>query len=325
MGQRFLDIDGDKIDEDSVLIKKACSLPQELKYLSPIAMEKGYSERYIKKPHATELREKIMASFKKVSHGKDLVIIEGTGHGGVGSVFDFSNADMANLLGAKVLLIAEGGIGRTIDRVTLERALYDQTGVGICGVIVNKVFPDQLKRIKGILPRGLKHKGIKEFGIMPYKPVLASPSLDQINDALGSKIVNVGHGLHELVENFVVGAMAAHNALNFFKRNVVLITPGDRDDILLAAMSKFFLKRQAKLKTLTGIVITGNIMPQKTILDMANKMGVPMILSKHDTFTTAKTIQKLIVKIVPEDKIKISETVKMIKKHIDVNGLLKVL
>lgn len=323
MGQRYVNYKGAKVDEDSVLIKNVCNLKLSLRDLSPIAMEKGFSEKYIKKPSKKNLEKKILHSFDIVSKGKDIVIIEGTGHGGVGSVFDLSNADMAKLLDAKVLLICEGGIGKAIDKVMLNKAIYDINGVEIIGVIANKVKPEKYDKIKKILPLGLKNKGLKEFGIMPYIQILSRPSMEQINESLGSKVLNIGHGLHKKVENIVVGAMSAHNAITHFTKNVVIITPGDRDDILLAAMSEYFTKTKEKLKTISGIVITGGIHPRESILELAKKTGVPIIISEFGTYQTAAKIQRLIVKIVTSDKEKINETVKLIQKYGKIDLILK--
>ncbi|MFZ2356851.1 MAG: AAA family ATPase, partial [Candidatus Omnitrophota bacterium] len=92
IGQRYLEEDGQKIDEDSWLIEEACGIKCGLKDMSPIAVERGFTEKYIAKPDKNLISNQIKKAFKRVSKKQDLVIIEGTGHAGVGSVFDHSNA-----------------------------------------------------------------------------------------------------------------------------------------------------------------------------------------------------------------------------------------
>jgi len=90
------------------------------------------------------LIKKIQKAFDRVAWEKDFVLCEGTGHAGVGSVFDLSNAQVAKILGAKVVIVTEGGIGKPIDEVSLNQALFDREGVEVIGVILNKVIIKKL-------------------------------------------------------------------------------------------------------------------------------------------------------------------------------------
>ena len=129
VGQRYVKVEKCKVDEDSVLIGKICNLDCSLPDMSPIAVEKDFTVKYITSEKPKKLIKKIKSSYKKVSQDKDITIIEGTGHAGVGSVFDLSNAAVAKLLSAKTVIIASGGIGRPIDEIMLNKALFDKEGV----------------------------------------------------------------------------------------------------------------------------------------------------------------------------------------------------
>ena len=141
VGQRYMIEDGYKIDEDSVLIERIFNFKYSLHDMSPIAIEKGYTERFLKGRATEDISMSIKDSFNRIAENKDLVIIEGTGHAGVGSVFDMSNAAVAKMLGSKVILVSPGGIGGAIDEVMLNKSVFDKQGVKIAGVIVNKVLP----------------------------------------------------------------------------------------------------------------------------------------------------------------------------------------
>src|ERR1700760_1199551 len=97
-----------------------------LEAMSPIAVEPNFTRRYIDQSNNDFLIRRIQNSFDRTAWEKDFVIIEGTGHAGVGSVFDLSNARVAHLLQSKVLLVTKGGIGRAIDEVVLNKALFDK-------------------------------------------------------------------------------------------------------------------------------------------------------------------------------------------------------
>ena len=123
VGQRFVEVDGQQIDEDSVLIDKTFGVQTPLEAMSPIAVEPDFTRKYIRKSNSDFLVRRIQNSFDRAAWEKDFVIIEGTGHAGVGSVFDLSNARVARLLHSPVILVTRGGIGRAIDEVALNKAL----------------------------------------------------------------------------------------------------------------------------------------------------------------------------------------------------------
>src|SRR5688572_8575971 len=103
VGQRFVEVDGQRIDEDSVLIDQTFQVHTPLEAMSPIAVEPDFTRRYIEQSNNEFLTRRIQNSFDRSAWEKDFVIIEGTGHAGVGSVFDLSNARVAKVLGAKVV------------------------------------------------------------------------------------------------------------------------------------------------------------------------------------------------------------------------------
>ncbi|MCM8757863.1 MAG: dethiobiotin synthase, partial [Candidatus Omnitrophica bacterium] len=103
IGQRYLVEEGIKVDEDSVLIEEVLGIKEKLKDMNPVAVEKGFTERYILHPDRESITTQIKNSFEHISQGCDVMIIEGTGHAGVGSVFEHSNAYVAKLLDAKVI------------------------------------------------------------------------------------------------------------------------------------------------------------------------------------------------------------------------------
>jgi len=323
IGQRYLEEDGLKVDEDSVLIERTleiCGVRCGIKDMSPIAVEKGFTERYINKPDKAALTEQINTSFKRVAKGNDIVIIEGTGHAGVGSVFDHSNATVAKLLGSKVILISSGGIGRPIDEIVLNKALFDKEGVELAGVIINKVLPEKFKKIDKLVRAGLKRKGIEVLGVMPYNPVLSCPTIGQIIEETKFQLLVGEKKLNNRAEHILVGAMEPHNAINYIKNNALIITPGDRGDIILTVLSLHLMKRKEN-ERVSGIVLSGGLVPEKSIMDLVKESGIPMLLAKSDTYTVASQIHDLTVKIRPIDKEKIDTVIKMVKEYVDVDKI----
>src|SRR3954469_22875409 len=160
VGQRFIEIEEQKIDEDTVLMDSVYQLNCPLVDMSPIAVEPDFTKRYLQSSHNDTLVKKIQKAFDRVAWEKDFVLCEGSGHAGVGSVFDLSNAQVAKTLGAKVVIVTQGGIGRPIDEVSLNQALFEKEGVEIIGVIINKVLGTKVDYITEFARRGLKRKGL---------------------------------------------------------------------------------------------------------------------------------------------------------------------
>src|SRR3954452_24625108 len=144
VGQRFVEIEEHKIDVDTVLMDSVYQLNCPLVDMSPIAVEPDFTRKYLQSSNNDALVKKIRKAFDRVAWEKDFVLCEGSGHAGVGSVFDLSNAQVAKILAAKVIIVTQGGIGRPIDEVSLNQALFEKEGVKIIGVIVNKVLPDKV-------------------------------------------------------------------------------------------------------------------------------------------------------------------------------------
>ena len=325
VGQRYIVENGYKADEDSVLIEKVCGTSSQLKDMSPIAIEKGFTEQYIRQGNNEKLTKDILSSFERVSKQKELVVIEGTGHAGVGSVFDLSNARVAKLLNTKVILVTAGGIGRPIDEIVLNMALFKKEGVDVIRVIVNKVLPSKYDKIKEIVNIGLKKRGIDVLGVIPYTQSLSMPFIHNILNETDIKLISKKTGMRNKVQKILVGAMKPHDALNYIENGSLLITPGDREDLLMTLLSAHLLKKPKKSISLAGIILTGGIVPDKKIMTLIENAKIPVMMSQKHTYATAAEVHDLAVKIGPEDKDKTKTAEELVEKYVDIDKILKLL
>ncbi|MFH1777761.1 MAG: AAA family ATPase [Candidatus Omnitrophota bacterium] len=323
VGQRYLIEEGYKVDEDSVLIDKTANVKCRLKDMSPIAVEKGFTEKYILRPEPDKLVKNIEASYKKVAKNKDLVIIEGTGHAGVGSVFDLSNARVAKVLGAKIILISSGGIGRPIDEIMLNMSLFIKEEVEVLGVIINKVHRKKFKKVNRLVRLGLKRKGIKVLGVMPYYPVLHKPTIAQILQETNARLLHGRIHLEHMISRVIVAAMMPHEALEYIEENSLVITPGDRADIILSIITAHLLGKNKGGVRIAGIILTGGIIPHHTVMRLLKKTNVPVLLLTQDTYTVASKIHDLTIKIRPADEEKTKTIIKMVKNYVDVREIVR--
>lgn len=321
IGQRYLEEEGLKIDEDSVLIEEVCGIKCGLKDMSPIAVDKGFTEKYIDHPDKRSIANQIKNSFRRVSKGNNLVIIEGTGHAGVGSVFDHSNATVAKLLGSKAIIISSGGIGRPVDEIVLNKALFEREGVKVLGVIVNKVLPNKFEKINRLVRKGLKRKGIDVLGVIPYTPMLARPTIQQILEETQFKLLYGKGHLNNSVSRVVVGAMQPNDAIKYISEDSLMITPGDREDIIMTVLG--CARESDKRLKVCGIILTGGMTPGESIRDLLNKAQIPVLSTEADTYDVATVIHDLTVKLRPQDKEKVNAVVKLIRENVDLDRIMR--
>ncbi len=320
VGQRFVEIEEQKIDEDTVLMDSVYQLNCPLVDMSPIAVEPDFTRKYLQSSNNDALVRKIQQAFDRVAWEKDFVLCEGSGHAGVGSVFDLSNAQVARILGAKVIIVTQGGIGKPIDEVSLNQALFEKEGVQVIGVIINKVLGSKIDYVSDFARRGFKRKGLELLGVIPHQPILSSPTVESIREELQAELLSAPDRVHALVEDVVVGAMGAQNAMTHFKRGVLLITPGDREDIILAACTGLDARNGDKM---AGIVLTGNLRPNPSVLKVIRAMPIPVLLTVEDSYQVASKVHDLTVKTRPRDAGKISLIRDLIAKNVNLQRILE--
>src|SRR3984885_2271360 len=259
VGQRFVEIEGAKIDEDTVLINDTYSVRTPLKAMSPIAVEPDFTRRYLSGGISHQLYDRVRNAFDIAAWEKDFVIIEGTGHAGVGSVFDLSNATVAKLLQSKVIIVSRAGIGRPIDEISLNLALFEKQGVEVIGAIINKVNPEKMAMLKEYATLGLAKLGLPPLGMIPMHTELYKPTVNQACMRVKGEFIAGAQHKRRRVSRIGVGAMSCRNALRLLQPGTLVITPGDREDLIM-----MMLEEDAKNSGrghLAGVVLTDGILP----------------------------------------------------------------
>ena len=299
VGQHYVKRDGCEIDEDVVLMKDVCQIEDNLVDMNPIVVKRGFTEEYIERGDRNQLVQKIKTSFNRISRGKELILIEGTGHAGVGAVIDLSNASVAKLLGAKVLILSVGGIGKPIDEITINKSLFDREGVEVLGVVINKVLSEKYDKIKRITQRSLANKGINLLGVMPFEKRLTYPTMRQIQEACGASIFCGEKYLKRKVFNILVG-----------------------EDIILAVIAGNKLEIEDGFE-ISGMILTGGLKPHRGILKLVKNCDFPVLLSTDDTYNTAKKVHERRVKIRSSDRDKIAEAERLVIRYVDLEKLMQ--
>lgn len=196
-----------RVDKDVQVMKEFFSLDHiEYADMSPVIIPKGYTSKYIDSEINSDAQvEAIRRSFAAQSAVSDAVLVEGTGHVGVGSIVELSNAKAAALVGADVVLVTNGGLGKAFDELEMNRQMFASEGVKVRGVVLNKVMPDKVEQVRQKMGKVMMERwGIPLLGVVPDLPYLGSSSLRDIEQALdgnllaGEKCRGLHYGLNDI-------------------------------------------------------------------------------------------------------------------------------
>ena len=321
VGQRFVEVAGRKVDEDSVLVSDTYGVKLPIEAMSPIAVDRMFTRNYLKEGNLPEMQTRIVEAFNRVAWEHDFVIIEGTGHAGVGSVIDLSNAQVARLLGSKVILVTLGGVGRPVDEASLNLALFEKQGVEVIGVVLNKVLPSKIEALRPWAEQAFAKMKLPILGVIPDLGELRRPILGQLARELGGEFLSGESFRRRRVRSVSIGAMTAVRIKDQLGPGVLLITPGDREDLLMAVM-EFQAKGGVDAK-MAGILLTDGLRPQPGLIRMLNDKGVPSVAVAADSYSVTAKIERMTVKTDPGDEEKIKVIQQTVAKHLEVETILK--
>ncbi|MEY3548773.1 MAG: hypothetical protein RLZZ552_1141 [Verrucomicrobiota bacterium] len=319
IAQRVVMSGEDQVDEDTLLIDGLFDLNVPIAAMSPVAIGPDFTKQYLENPDeiGPQLKDRICRAFDRTAYGKDIVVVEGSGHAGVGSVFGASNADNARVLGSKAIIVAAGGIGKPIDEIALNKALFDKAGVEVVGAILNKVMPDKLEFIRDFAGRGLRKLGVPLLGVVPLQETLVYPNLDQVADETKARWIHQPAGLRR-VRRVVIGAMSARRSAEYLRvPGTLVIVPGDREDLLEAFIAG------VGAETLSGVLFSNGLLPNEDIVLRLKEAGIAMAAVEAESFAVTARINNMTVKTMRQDADKIPIIRKMISDSVDIQGLLR--
>jgi len=250
-----------RVDTDVQVMKEYFAL-HHLNYadMSPVIIPRGYTSRYIdgdKSMYEAQV-EAIQGAFQRVEDSSETVLVEGTGHVGVGSIVELSNARAAKLVGAEVVLVANGGLGKAFDELEMNRQLFAQEGVPIAGVVLNKVMPDKVDMIREKMGKVLMERwGVPLLGAVTDLPVLGRASLHELQKVLGAKLIS-GEKFSSLDYNLTDAFLVTTGLRRFLNRafqsnarkvwkRPLFVTHSTRDDLVLG-----FLAHHQKMMSKQG-------------------------------------------------------------------------
>ncbi len=318
IGQRYKS--KSPIDQDASLIKGIFGLPDELSDINPASMHDAQEDK-------DSLFEKIFDSYKRLSAGKDIVVIEGTDFTSTIAALELDiNAELAKNLSAPVLYVANGS-GKSIEEIveTLTECTDSirEMGCKFLGAVINRFdsqnYEQDIKKIRTML----KGKQIPLFGAVPPNPTLSGPRLWEVALKLDAKVIYKGDDLSKVVTDALILAMTPENALKYMKGQdgYLIITPGDRVEHIFTVMSA---QKSVHYPQFSGIILTGGLIPGDDVSRLITGIsdtGLTILSVKDDTYTTALKVNKIAGELSKDDTEKIELANQLVEKHVDFNRI----
>jgi BioD-like phosphotransacetylase family protein len=323
VGQRTIIEDGVPADEDAVLMRSVFDLTEPLAQMSPIHIPRGFTQAYIEGRVVEDLPARIVDAHAAFRSERDILLIEGTGHTGVGAVIGLSNAVVASMLGAPAVIVSEGGVGRPIDEIVLNAALFERHGVRVAGAIVNKVDLDAKPTLARTLEGGLKRHGIPLLGVLPYRTILSNPTLAMVLEGVRGETIHPGPDLDQVIGGVAIGAMEPEHMLQRIGPRSLVIVPGDREDVVGAIVRAHREGAEVGGDAL-GLVLTGGYRPSRWVLDAIRAADLFATIVPEDTYAVASEVHDLLVKTHPSDAGKIEEIKALVWEYLFIDRVLEV-
>ncbi len=264
----------------------------------------------------------IISQYKKLEDAYDFIVMEGSDFLGEGTAFEFEyNVLIAKNLGAPAVLVISGENKTTAHIVTFALNVwrnFESREVQVLSLIVNKVATEQEKDVKELLRHQLSQNVI--LSVIPQNKSLSSPTLKEIKEQLGGKLLFGEQLLSNQADHFITGAMQLPHFLKYIKENVLIVTPGDRGDIIIGALQA---NLSASYPKVAGIILTAGDLPEEPITKLIEGLQtvVPIISVPTGTFETSKLIGAISSRITADNNKKIELAINLFNKYVDTQAL----
>jgi hypothetical protein len=325
LGQKTTVVDGRSVGEDSWFLNEALHLDYPLELTAPFTTGKGAAEKFLVSGEPRDLLKRIRKAFRDLSAESDLVVVEGTGHPGVGSVFGLSNAEVAVALDIPVILVIDGGIGSTIDRFTLCRSVFEQAGTRVSGVVVNRVEPSRVEKVRKLLDPWFAGNGVRVLGYVPWLQSISRPSLGSLSRVLDAEYIGRNGHSAAPVSGFIMAFGNRNETLREVSADpssAVVLSAG-RTDIIDALVA-----RRAATGPEAGpgaIILCGEGATDSTLVEACERLSIPLYRTDTPAGKANSVLSGRTFKVEPGESVKIEETVKLIESHVDMDAVGDVL
>jgi len=293
-----------------------------INYEDTYAFSRDEALQHMESEGRGDMLNTIISKFKQQEERYDFTVIEGSDFLGEGIAFEFeSNASIAKNLGVPVLIVVSGEHRSTAQIISAALSAlqgFETREVQVLGIVANRVKAEQVDDVRELLKMQLPTDIM--ITVIPWEKGLQSPTMKEIKDGLDATLLFGEELLANQVDNFVTGAMMLPNFLNYIKENVLIVTPGDRGDIIIGAIQA---NLSANYPKVAGIVLTAGTVPDEPITRLLEGLQtvIPILSVQKGTFETTTTIGAIHSRITADNRKKIELAINVFEKYVDTQAL----
>lgn len=322
VGQSSVIVEGVEVDKDAPLFYplsfqslQGAYSKRELEYSSPIVLNSGKTKSYLENPTSQHEKNvsKLNSAFDYWNRHRDFVLFEGSGHVGVGSVIGLSNARIAEMFHAPVVLVSPGGIGDPLDKIALSQALLQQHGVDILGVIMNKVLPEKLAQTIDFGVRGLRELNLKLLGCVPNEGDLAKPTFFDLEKAIKDITFISNQPNNSRIKSIQIPLNLSE--LDDLQDGTLVIVPSNDYRLYETLFSA------EKINKLVGVAFVHNQAPPQNVINELIKFEIPAFITPLDAVTLLLKLNAMEIKTRPGDHQKIETAQARLEAHVNFHEL----
>lgn len=320
IGPKCIEFNGHVVDKDAAMFAAVFGVEDDVLLMSPMTLSAGTTRSFLDgEIDMATPRQKIMAACAELELKYDFLIIEGAGHGGVGSVVGTNNARVAAMLNAPVLLVTGGGIGNVIDAVELNLALYERDQANVRIIMPNKLVPEKRENAINYLNKAFVSKDLLVAGAFDYSPTLADPTLQHVANFLEQPLHGDSTEQSRICHNIQMGAASSQRVIDNLEDSTLLIVTSSRDELMVTASSLHNIPEYHK--RLAGLVIGGHAPISDITQRIIDDSGIPYIRVEETSSEVFHQLREHVSKIGPEDREKIALINSIAERYIDFEAI----
>ena len=293
-------------DGDAQFIKQALGLEEPVEALHLLRLTRPELWTEVKKG---SLGAKVKEACSRVAGGKDIVLLEGFGALSTDTVLAEASSQIIEALNARLVITLSYSDDLPWDRI----ASFSKKLPRLLGVVVNRVPRRKVESVRTEMTPFFAKEDIKVLGVLPEEPLLLGISLAELAEKLEATVLCCPEALGELVEKVMLGALSVDSGLDYFSRkaNKVVITRSERPDIQLAALAT----------STKGIILSGDTSPIPQVLHWAEDKGVPILITKQDTFSIVAKVEEAFLQARFHHQKKLNKLTEILDQHFDFERL----
>lgn len=284
---------------------------------SPKPIPFSTAQKMLAEDRGDEVLEEGVRLFHQASKDKDVMVVEGMVPTRRISFAARINAEMAKSLGAEIILVSspdELTVEELADRVDIHSRTF---GNDMLGYVLNKVQDEKL-------PKALAKKlgkSLNRLGAIPLNEDLQAPRTYDVARSLNAKVINEGKSKKRRVKEIVLCARALVNTVELMQPHALLVIPGDREDVIVAACLA-----ASNGVPLAGLLLCVGYEPDPRILALCRSAidsGLPVMLVDTSSYETATNIHRMNPEIPVDDLDRAEQVTDFVASHLNAEWLLE--